>query len=109
RYVSQGMIPNKFDDYTDEPSYNTVDASLWFINACFQYRDASGDQQTFEESLKPACAAILEGYRRGTRYGIRMDEADGLITQGDANTQLTRMDAKTGGIAFTPRQGKPVE
>jgi predicted glycogen debranching enzyme len=109
RYVSQGMIPNKFDDYTDEPSYNTVDASLWFINACFQYRDASGDSDTFERVLKPACSAILEGYRHGTRYGIRMDEADGLITQGDAGTQLTWMDAKTGGVAFTPRQGKPVE
>ena len=35
--------------------------------------------------------------------------ADGLITQGDSDTQLTWMDAKCGGIAFTPRQGKPVE
>jgi predicted glycogen debranching enzyme len=109
RYVSQGMIPNKFDDYTDEPSYNTVDASLWFINACFQYRDVTKDNATFDQVLKPACAAILDGYRQGTRYGIHMDEADGLITQGDASTQLTWMDAKTGGIAFTPRQGKPVE
>jgi len=38
-----------------------------------------------------------------------MDERDGLITQGDENTQLTWMDAKSGGVAFTPRQGKPVE
>ena len=37
QYVSQGMIPNRFDDYTNEPSYNTVDASLWFIHAAFEY------------------------------------------------------------------------
>jgi predicted glycogen debranching enzyme len=32
-----------------------------------------------------------------------------LVTQGDANTQLTWMDAKYNDIAFTPRQGKAVE
>ena len=36
-------------------------------------------------------------------------EDDGLITQGDSSTQLTWMDAKCGGHAFTPRQGKAVE
>jgi len=108
-YVSDGMIPNRFDDYTNEPHYNTVDASLWFVHACFEYLRHSKDSATFEKSLKPACRAILDGYRRGTRFKIRMDESDGLITQGDAHTQLTWMDAKMGDIAFTPRQGKPVE
>lgn len=109
QYVSQGMIPNRFNDYTNEPEYNTVDASLWFIHACFQYRNASKDNHTFEKVLLPACRAIIAGYRDGTRYGIRMDPQDGLITQGDPSTQLTWMDAKCNGIAFTPREGKPVE
>jgi predicted glycogen debranching enzyme len=108
-YVSQGMIPNRFNDYTNEAEYNTVDASLWFIHACFEYRNASKDSQTFEKILLPACRKIIEGYSAGTRYGIAEDKADGLITQGDATTQLTWMDAKTGDHAFTPRQGKPVE
>jgi predicted glycogen debranching enzyme len=38
-----------------------------------------------------------------------MDQKDGLITQGDWSTQLTWMDAKCNGVAFTPRQGKAVE
>jgi predicted glycogen debranching enzyme len=109
KYVSQGMIPNRFDDYTNEPSYNTVDASLWFIHAAFEYRRTSGDAEGFEKILLPACKAIIEGYRDGTRFNIHMDPADGLITQGDMHTQLTWMDAKTDGICFTPRQGKPVE
>lgn len=109
QHVSQGMIPNRFDEYTDQPSYNTVDASLWFINACFAYLNSGGDRQTFEQKLLPACRAIIEGYRKGTRYGIRMDPSDGLITQGDASTQLTWMDAKCNNVVFTPRQGKAVE
>jgi predicted glycogen debranching enzyme len=36
-------------------------------------------------------------------------DSDGLITQGDASTQLTWMDAKCNDVAFTPRQGKAVE
>jgi predicted glycogen debranching enzyme len=108
-YVSQGMIPNRFDDYTNEPAYNTVDASLWFVHAAFEYLRATGDKQTFESRLLPACRDIIAGHRKGTRYKIRMDETDGLITAGDEHTQLTWMDAKCDGIAFTPRHGKAVE
>jgi predicted glycogen debranching enzyme len=109
QYVDQGMIPNKFDDYNNEPHYNTVDASLWFIHAAFEYLKATNDRATFDAKLLPACRAIVDGYSRGTRYHIKMDPADGLISQGDAQTQLTWMDAKCGDTAFTPRQGKPVE
>jgi len=109
RYVSEGMIPNRFDDYNNDPHYNTVDASLWFIHAAHEYARLSGEADTYESILLPACRQIVHGYRQGTRFGIRMDERDGLITQGDEHTQLTWMDAKCGGVAFTPRQGKPVE
>jgi predicted glycogen debranching enzyme len=109
QYVSEGMIPNRFDDYTGKPDYNTVDASLWFIHAAYEYARLSGDTKTFKQVLEPACGKIVDGYRGGTRYNIKMDEADCLISQGDASTQLTWMDAKCGDVAFTPRQGKPVE
>ncbi len=108
-YVSEGMIPNVFDDYSNEPHYNTVDASLWFIHASHEYLRASEDAAFFDRKLKPACRAILDGYTRGTRFGIRVDPADQLVTQGDEHTQLTWMDAKFEGRAFTPRQGKAVE
>ena len=109
QYTSEGMIPNRFDDYSNEPHYNTVDASLWFIHAAFEFRRLSGDSKTFESKLLPACQQIIDGYSKGTRFGIRMDPADSLISSGDASTQLTWMDAKCNGIAFTPRQGKAVE
>jgi predicted glycogen debranching enzyme len=103
------MIPNRFDDYSNEPHYNTVDASLWFIHASFEYLKKSGDQKTFDAVLRPACQAIIDGYSRGTRFHIAMDPADNLICQGDETTQLTWMDAKYENTVFTPRQGKAVE
>jgi predicted glycogen debranching enzyme len=108
-YVSEGMIPNRFDDYNNEPHYNTVDASLWFIHAVHEYLRLSGDRAIYEQILLPACRKIIDGYSRGTRYNIKMDEDDALITQGDETTQLTWMDAKHDGMVFTPRHGKAVE
>jgi glycogen debranching enzyme len=110
-YVSEGMIPNKFDDYDNSPSYNTVDASLWFVHSAHEYakRAGAGGKALFEGKLLPACREIVRGYREGTRFSIKMDEADGLVSQGDETTQLTWMDAKYEGHAFTPRQGKAVE
>jgi predicted glycogen debranching enzyme len=106
--ASCGMIPNRFDDYSNKAHFNSVDASLWFVNAAFAYLNASGDQQTFKNELLPAILSIINSYQRGVLFGIHAD-SDGLITAGDANTQLTWMDAKYNGIVFTPRYGKPVE
>jgi len=109
KYVSQGMIPNHFDDHGGPPSYNTVDASLWFLHACPEYLRATGDRARFDAELLPACHEVISYSQRGTRYGIRMDPADALITAGDDTTQLTWMDAKRNGVVFTPRHGKAVE
>ena len=106
--ADEGMIPNCFDDSSGDIYFNSVDASLWFINAAFQYLTAAGDSATFMQELMPAIRWIADSYSKGTRFGIRA-VADGLITAGDSQTQLTWMDAKCGGIAFTPRCGKAVE
>lgn len=106
--ADKGMIPNRFDDRSETAHFNSVDASLWFINAAFQYLRASNDSETFAKQLLPAIRWIVESYHRGTRFGICAD-VDGLITAGDAHTQLTWMDAKYDGVVFTPRFGKAVE
>ncbi len=102
------MIPNRFDDRSDTAYFNSVDASLWFINAAFQYLNATNDTQTFTQQLLPVIRWIIDSYNKGTRFGINAD-ADGLITAGNSETQLTWMDAKYDGVAFTPRYGKAVE
>ncbi|MCL5280279.1 MAG: amylo-alpha-1,6-glucosidase [Planctomycetes bacterium] len=106
--ADRGMIPNRFDDRTGEAQFNSVDASLWFIHAAFEYLEAAGNVDEFSQRLLPAIRGIIDAYQAGTHFGIHAD-ADGLITAGDQNTQLTWMDAKCDGIAFTPRYGKAVE
>jgi predicted glycogen debranching enzyme len=107
-HVSQGMIPNRFPDAGETPEYNTIDASLWFIHAVGLYLDYTGDKDTVRRVAWPAVRAILDGYRQGTRFGIRVD-GDGLVTGGAPGVQLTWMDAKVGDWVVTPRRGKPVE
>ncbi|UCC23049.1 MAG: glycogen debranching enzyme family protein [Planctomycetota bacterium] len=106
--VDEGMIPNRFDDYSDTAYFNSIDASLWFINAAFQYLNTSGDLETFTEQLLPTIRWIIDSYYNGTRFDIRADD-DELIIAGDESTQLTWMDAKYDGVAVTARCGKAVE
>ena len=106
--ADEGMIPNRFDDRTGTAYFNSVDASLWFINAAFQYLNATGDSETFMQQLLPTIRWIIDSYHNGTQFGICAD-SDGLITSGNHETQLTWMDAKCDGVSFTPRCGKAVE
>jgi len=106
--ADEGMIPNRFDDYSNTAYFNSVDASFWFINAAFQYLYATGDYETFLERLLPTIRWIIDSYYNGTRFGICAD-TDELITAGTEETQLTWMDAKYDGVAITARYGKAVE
>ena len=106
--VDGGMIPNRFPDGGTAPEYNTVDAAFWFIEAVAAYHTATGDDVLLGE-LFPILADIVRHTVEGTRFGIRVDPADGLVTAGEAGVQLTWMDAKVGDWVVTPRIGKPVE
>ncbi len=108
QYVSQGMIPNRFPDEGEEPEYNTVDATLWYVEAIRRYFAATGDVSLMAE-LYPAMKSIIAWHIRGTRYNIRMDEDDALLYAGEEGMQLTWMDAKVDEWVVTPRIGKPVE
>jgi predicted glycogen debranching enzyme len=107
RYVSDGMIPNRFPDESEQPAYNTADATLWYLWAIDQYVRATGDVALLTE-LFPVMADIVAWHRRGTRHNVRID-ADGLVYQGEPGLALTWMDAKVDGRVITPRIGKPVE
>ncbi|MGE5275674.1 MAG: amylo-alpha-1,6-glucosidase [Acidobacteriota bacterium] len=111
--VSEGMLPNRFPDRGDEPEFNAVDASLWYVVAARDYlaaRKSSGRpaSEHEREKLARAIGEILTGYERGTRYDIRAD-SDGLLAAGVPGVQLTWMDARVGDRVVTPRIGKPVE
>lgn len=107
--IRNGLVPNRFDDYDDNAAhYNTVDASLWFVNAALRYKQATADQTSWDEWLCDAVLSVMDAYIKGTDYDIRVT-GDGLVTAGSPNTQLTWMDAACGDTVFTPRHGKAVE
>jgi predicted glycogen debranching enzyme len=81
--VSMGMLPNRFPDRDVEPEYNSVDASLWYIIAVFEYLRISQGKPNPEDDkvrvkLQQAIDAILSGYSAGTRFRIKVDE-DGSL------------------------------
>ncbi|WP_446215824.1 amylo-alpha-1,6-glucosidase [Micromonospora sp. IBHARD004] len=105
--LSEGMLANTAD--TGRVEYNTVDATLWFLHAVSRHVTVTGDTDLADELL-PALHAVVEAHLAGTRYGIAVDPADGLLTQGGPpDTALTWMDARVYGVPVTPRTGKPVE
>jgi len=107
-FVDRGMLPNCFPDGGEPPQYNTADATLWMFQALDDYLQAKPDPDLVRD-LFPILMTIIHAHAEGTRYGIHVDPADGLLHTGEAGTQLTWMDAKHGDEVFTPRIGKPVE
>lgn len=106
-YCKKGLMPNLFPEGKEAPGYNTVDAALLFIIAVYEYYKRTQDP-VFVRSAYQTMAEIIDWYRRGTDYGIQMDE-DGLIAAGQGYDQVTWMDVRVGEILPTPRHGKPVE
>ena len=49
-------------------------------------------------SLLPSLLSIVDHHVAGTRFGIGVDPADGLLTQGEAEVALTWMDARIAGV-----------
>jgi predicted glycogen debranching enzyme len=108
RFVDQGMLPNRFPDAGETPEYNTVDATLWYFVALNEYVNVTGDTTLLRE-LYPVLVDIIAHHRRGTRYQIHEDPADGLLYAGEPGVQLTWMDVKIDDWVVTPRTGKAVE
>jgi predicted glycogen debranching enzyme len=107
-HVRNGLIPNLFPEGDREGLYHTADATLWFFHAVQRYLQATDDRETLTLFL-PIFLDIAEHHLAGTRFGIGVDPADGLLRQGQEGYQLTWMDAKVDGWVVTPRRGKAVE
>jgi predicted glycogen debranching enzyme len=94
-----GVLPNDLG----ARSYNTVDASLWFIRAVWSYYHYSSDLE-FVRRLWPRLLEVVNRYTQpGKDFG---GDEDGLIVSGPA---LTWMDARVDGRPVTPRAGKCCE
>jgi len=104
RYCKNGLIPNTFMDRDSTAVYNTVDASLWYVDRVFQYLKYTNDSE-FLKKIWGTLRSIIDGYKNGTEYGIYMDH-DFLISHEEG---LTWMDVKLDDYCSTPRAKKAVE
>ncbi|MDH7593421.1 MAG: amylo-alpha-1,6-glucosidase [Methanomicrobiales archaeon] len=87
----QGLVPNRVPD-----SYNSSDASLWFLRALKAYYKICGENRFFRD-MREKMEEILHEYV----------ESDVAVLDHDlirVAPRSTWMDT-----AFTPREGKPVE
>lgn len=111
RYIRHGIVPNMFPDDNMPPLYNTVDASLWYFYAVYQYlhyNPAAEAEAFVKEQIFPHLKEIISAYEKGTDFSIYMED-DGLIHAGSGLDQITWMDVRFGDWVATPRHGKPVE
>ena len=108
-YVRDGLIPNLFPEGEREGalSHGRRDAVVLPRRRTATWTP-TGDRETLR-LLLPMLRDIVEHHLRGTRFGIGVDPADGLLAQGAEGYQLTWMDAKVGDWVVTPRRGKAVE
>ncbi|MTJ11745.1 amylo-alpha-1,6-glucosidase [Anabaena sp. UHCC 0187] len=107
-YCRHGLIPNAFPDRDGEPFYNSIDATLWWIETLGLYLEATADWQ-FLAAQFPIAQQIHKAFVGGTRYNIQVDAIDGLVSWDTYGVALTWMDAVVDGLPVTPRRGKPVE
>lgn len=111
RDINSGLIPNGYSDNTNQPLYNSVDASLLLFEQVQKYLEYTEDYKFVKENLYDKLKLIIENYA----CGIDLDgnniylDYDNLIVSGTEETQNTWMDAKYDGKAITPRNGKAVE
>lgn len=108
QYCHQGLIPNTFPDAGSQPSYNSLDAALWWIEILGLYLEATQDWDFLAEQYD-VVQKIYKAFIAGTDYNIRVDASDGLLIWDAPQVALTWMDALIEGYPVTPRRGKPIE
>ena len=98
-----------FWKYNDSQlSYEAIDTPLWFFWALQQYTYRLGDPSAVWKTYGAVMREILERFRDGTDYNVKMQD-NGLLYGGVEGSALTWMDSYVDGVPVTPRIGMPVE
>jgi predicted glycogen debranching enzyme len=107
-HENDGLLPNYFSDHSQEKSYNSVDATLWFYWAVQQALRHTGAMETIEKKFWPVMKKMIRRLMSGTAMNISMNN-QGLLHAGHEVSNLTWMDATVAGKPVTPRWGYAVE
>nr|NQU93032.1 hypothetical protein [Bacteroidota bacterium] len=100
------FFPNAVLD--DRIEYTAADSSLWFFWAMQKYAQHTAKPIEVWKDYGKVMKTILESYRDGTWYNIKMND-DGLLFAGESGMAVTWMNAMVDGKPVTPRIGFPVE
>ncbi|MDD2634706.1 MAG: amylo-alpha-1,6-glucosidase [Bacteroidales bacterium] len=104
--LKDGLFPNIGTGETT--AMNSVDAPLWFFWSLQEYSKFISDKSEIWKNFGKKIRHILENYRNGTHYNIKMHD-NGLVWAGETGKALTWMDAIVAGKPVTPRHGFAVE
>lgn len=107
-YCHYGLMPNTFPHGSNQPIYNSIDTSLWWLESLGLYLEATKDWDFLIQQY-PLVRKIYKAYTAGTNYQIQVDATDGLLTWDAPDVAITWMDVVLDGKPITPRRGKPVE
>lgn len=106
RRLKDGLLPKTTG--SGASAFDSVDAPLWLFWALQQYVAETGHKKQIWLQYRKSLKQVLQAYRSGTAYHIRMN-SDGLIAGGDDYTALTWMDSYLDGKPVVKRTGMPVE
>lgn len=112
RDIRYGLVPNGYSEYDERPLYNSADASLLLFEQVRKYLEYTHDYEFLKNQLYDTLKRIIEEYINGIDLdgnNIHLDNEDGLLSSGTPQIQNTWMDAKSGNIVVTPRNGKAIE
>ncbi|MGF7139527.1 amylo-alpha-1,6-glucosidase [Roseimarinus sediminis] len=104
--IKNGLFPSKWGRFI--PDYHAADTPLWFFWTIQQLTDELGGKAEVWKNYRKTFINILEAYKNGTDFNIRMDE-DALINAEYTGVALTWMNAYSHNQPVTPRYGKAVE
>lgn len=108
-YEKNGLLPNYLPTKKGEsPSYNSIDASLWFFWTLQEYLKITGDIKTLVKNFSPVLFRITKAYLESLPELLTC-KSNCLLWAGNEKTQITWMDAKVNGFPVTPRHGFAVE
>ncbi|HBE19335.1 MAG TPA: amylo-alpha-1,6-glucosidase [Cyanobacteria bacterium UBA11149] len=107
-YCHNGLMPNTFPHGSNQPIYNSIDTSLWWLESLGLYLETTQDWDFLIQQY-PLVRKIYKAYTAGTNYQIQVDATDGLLTWDAPDVAITWMDVVLDGKPITPRRGKPVE
>jgi predicted glycogen debranching enzyme len=103
-----GLLPNFLSEDGAQDGYNSVDAGLWYFWTVQQYLAAGGAVENVKKALYPVMRRVIAAHLNGEVPACRLTE-EGFVHAGEADTQLTWMDASVHRHPVTPRNGCPVE